>query len=337
MSKATEQPVVTTLETTKRSIYMMDPATVLVVGIDFGDESTPGYDRRVKLPLDPQLTASIKSFGVIRPILARKDGERVVAVDGRRRVMHARAANLELQAANPGIEPEQLIKIKVELIRGDEMSLLSTSHIANAYAVQNAPMDEAADMQRMIDKGAGIAQVALAFGRSEIVVSDRLKLLDLAPEAAALVAKEQLTANAALEIVGLPMADQVRVLQKVRDEAVGVKANGKLDTRAVTTAARAVRAETGKGAAVRQTPKERVAAAYKELEALARGVAESGKPMSADGRTSSQPDSAAMFQVCRKALRILHPDNKTWDSVVKSLIPQEEEHESPKAPKAAAK
>lgn len=333
MAKATEQPVVTELETTKRSIYMQDPFKLLIVGIDFGDESTPGYDPRVKLPLDPLMVASIKEHGVVRVVIARKDGERTVTVDGRRRVMHARAANLELQAENPTISADSLIRVPTEMVRGDEQALHVKSRIANAYAVKDRPLDEAKDIQRMIDKGASIGAVSLAFGLSAAVIGDRLKMLDLAPEAAHLLEKEIITANAALELAGVPMSDQVKILQGARDTAV--KGSGKLSTAAITTAVRATRAATGAGPAVRKTPKERVADAYKEVEALARMIAESARPTGPDNRTASQPEGAAMFAVLRKVAKILHPENKTFDSVVKSLIPTKEDEPEEKEHKPA--
>lgn len=335
MAAVAKESVVTELETTKRSIFVVDPFKLLIVGVDFGGPGDVGYDERVKLPLEENLIESILQDGVQVMVKARTDGERYVVVDGRRRVMHARAANLRLQAANPGIKAEDLIRVKVELVRGDELAVFGMQEIANAYHVSDPPMVQARKIQLMIDKGMDVKRIGLKFGLTKEVVEDRLKLLSLAPEAVVALEQNEVTANAALGLAEISMADQVRVLAKVRDEAVaeGRKA-GKLSTTAVTNAARDVRAATPGTTPTRMTPKEIRAAIYKEVETLACAVAESPKPLAGDNRSSSPPDAAAMFAALRKIAKLSHPDGKTWDALVKSLIPTKEADDEDKPARA---
>lgn len=311
-SAGTTTPV-TELEATKFSILKMDPFKVLVVGIDFGGPGDPGYDERVKLPLDPMMVQSIKKWGVVRTILARKDGDRFVAVDGRRRIMHARAANLELQAENPSVTADQLIRVKVELVRNDEVGLMATSRVANAYAVKDNPITNAKHAQQMLDKGADMPTVALAFGVSVQSVGDWLKLLDVAPEVAAELEKGMLTANAAIELSGVPMAEQVKILQKVRDEAMPARGSkpGKVSTSAVTAAVRDAKTQNGTGAKLKKTPSERIKAVCGVFEGLLKDAVKATDP-------HGPLPSDTMYSALRR-MHLILTDTK-WDSAVKAAV-----------------
>lgn len=311
--------VVTTLETTKRSILMIDPAQCLVVGVDFGDENTPGYDARIKYPIDPLMVESIKKYGVVNPISCRKDGERYVVNAGRRRVLHSRAANLQLQTENPAIAASDLIRIPVMLTNGDEKSLLTKNRISNAYAVKDSGLLEAQNMQQMLDKGASMREVELAFGVSAQSIGDKLKLLELGPEGQKELAAGNITQNAALELTGVPMAEQVKVLQKARDEAIAKgRKDGKLSTATITTAARDAKPDTAKN---KLTPSDRVKAIVKLVETLAADlVASRGdrSPLSKDGKQANAPEPASLDNFLRKVTKLTQ--DKTWDALVKGYL-----------------
>lgn len=332
MAKQEKEQVVTELETTKRSIFMMDPAQLLIVGVDFGGPGDVGYDERILLPeaWDEQLVESIIQDGVQQVVKARKDGERYVVVDGRRRVMHARAANLRMQAANPGIKADDLIRVKTEIVRGDEISLFGIQELANAYRVSDPEIVQARKIQAMLNKGMDEKAIQLKLGISKAVLSDRLKMLQLAPPAVEAVVSGEITTNAALALADIPMAQQVDVLRKTRDEAVaaGVKA-GKLSTAAIQSAVRDSKRDNGQasGGAVRKTPKEIRNETYLHILDLAKGVAESPKPLSADGRSANPPAMEAMFKVVRSICRLVHPDQKTFDALVKELVKAHEAEE----------
>lgn len=327
-NKASIPEVVTTLDTTKYTIFKYDPAMVLLAGLDYGDSSTPGYDPRNNLPADDKflrLVASIRKDGVLRPVIARKDGERIVKIDGGRRILAARAANLQLQAENPGVSKDDLIKIPVVIVRADELGMLNIRNIANSFAVKDDPYSEALAMQKMLDKGASEESLSLSFDYPVVTIRDRLKLLDLAPEAVEALKAKEITGNAALELTGITMGEQVKVLQSAREEAfkvAGVKP-AKLATAAVTAAAQAARRGTPGAAttAVRKTPKEKITEAYALIHALMVQVATAPEPMDKTGRTARMPDMEAVAPVLRKLARLLDEKGKTYDAQVKALIP----------------
>lgn len=321
--KDTKPAVVTQLDTTKLSIFKMDPAALYIIGVDGGDENTEGYDPRVKLPTDPLLIESILTDGVVRPILAYTDGERTVVADGKRRTLHARAANLLLQSRNPGISADNLIKVPVMMFRGDATQRLAIRNIANSYAVKDDPIDEARAMQKMLDKGASLHRIMTAFGLPKVQVEDRLRLLNLDDKVMKAVSAQEVTLNAALEMVKVPMAEQVRILQKARDAAVAQgKTDGKLSTRVIANEVAATRATGNTTVPQRKTPKDKVNESMAILDMLAHDYA---KYLMKDGdgkkpdlaKTPPNPD--AVYAALRKLYMVLG-DGTQFSTKVRNTI-----------------
>lgn len=330
--------VVSELEETKRSYFMADPAQLLVVGVDFGGVGDVGYDQRIELPLDPQLLESIKERGVIKPVHVRTDGERKVVVDGRRRVLHARAVNMKLQAENPGIEAKNLVRVPYIMVRGDEMSLFTIQEISNAYAVTDPPYMQAKKIQFALDRGMSELEVCKTFGISGPTLQDRIKLLNLAPEAAKALVREEMSANAALEMSAIPMAEQLKVLARAREDAIATgRKEGRLSTKTITNAVADTRAAGNTTTPKRQTPSDVVKAIDRIMADLQVGVAKSGAPFGKDGRTANLPELAAMGAALRRIAKLVHKEGKTWDAEIKALVKSltddqaELETETPKA------
>lgn len=308
LSPASVASVVPALDTTKSSVLNIDPNKLLIVGIDFGDSTTPGYDSRVKLPLDEQLVTSICKYGVVIPVEARVDGEdaagepRYLVNAGRRRVMHARVANIRLVAA--GLAP---IKVKTIIVRGDELALMARNRVSNAYAVKDDPITEAGHMSELIGKGASEDDVALAFGVKVVTVKDRLKLLNLAPEAQAKVVAKEMTTNGALELVnaGLSMAEQVQAMVQAR-EAGG----GKLSTKAVANAAKAAQAaKSGTAAKAKKTPSERLVDAASVFTPLTNKLGKGDKLRPEDMETALRRLYERLF-------------SQKWETAIKAVAAQ---------------
>jgi hypothetical protein len=275
---ATPAPtIVEILDSTRASIEQVDPRALIVIGIDEGDKSSPGYDPRVELPLDPDMVESMCRFGVVVPVIARRDGEyldgprkgqaRMVVVDGRRRVIHARAAQLAQIAK--GVTP---LRIKTVLVRGDDLALFATGRVANAYRVNSDPVAQAKEMQRMHDMGASDDDIRIAFGVKLSTVQDRAKLLETAPEVQAKVTAGEITGNAALELASLPMGVQLKVLADAANIATEAGA-AKPSTAHIT---QAVHAAKGADKPAKVTPTEKVKVCATKLEAAAKLAAAGG-------------------------------------------------------------
>lgn len=345
MAKNDKPQVVTELEQTKRSHFMVDPFKLHIIGIDGGGPGDPGYDERVKAPLRQAMVDSIKESGVIVPVQARTDGERMVIVDGRQRVMHARAANLQLQTANPGIDAADLIKVPTFVVRGDEDMMFQRQELANAYRFDDPPDVQARKIQDRLDKGWSEDKVMRTFNISKSTLDDRLKLLNLAPEALKELQSGNLTTNAAIDLAGVTMAEQVKVLAMAREEAIKQgRADGKLSTRTVQAGAANAKADGGSNKPTRKTPTERVKAVSAALERAIFDFskAHGSKAFGPDGKSAKPLEPAEMHALLRKVYKEV--TDRTWDKAVKTYVDQfkadadaEEEKLLDKAPKAATK
>lgn len=313
MSKIDVQSLPSTvLDTIKASTFKVDPFNVKVEGVDFPPtvNMSPGEWDRLQTPLDELLVESICRYGVIKHILARKDGDAFIVVDGRRRVMHARAASIRLQAM--GKDP---IRIPVSVVRGEEIQLFGLARIANAFNLEDLPITNAKNAQWMLDHGASIEEVAFQMGKKPVTIQDWLKLLDLAPELQTAVQEKKLTTNAGLSLSELPMAEQVKAMEVAKVTAA--TAGGKVTTAHVQAAAAQAKVTAG-GSAPKATPKERVTKALDILGNMALLVA--------TGKIDLSKPAASADQILSTLKRVtLILGDRKFDSLVKSLAPKEDD------------
>lgn len=227
----------------RRSYFMFDPDELIVVGLDTNDgPEHPLWDERIKLPLDEGLVRNIQTYGVIEPILFVRDGDKTYVVDGRRRVLHAReAAKRQAQAG------EELVKVPGIPKRGEDTYLFGISRSANACRVNDGPLTNARNAQRMLDMGSSEKEIAVAFGVKEQTVKDWLSLLGLAPKVKTAVAKGVLSPSAAATLAKLSKEEQEGHLEELL--ATGAKPT-------VDNVINKVR--TSKGKAPTNTPKVRI-------------------------------------------------------------------------------
>jgi len=225
-------------DSTRRTYEMMDPHAITIVGLDTQDgPSHPLYDDRFNAPLDPALMENIKRFGVLKPAFVQRDGDVVNAVDGRRRILHARALNLT------GLD----IKVPVIFKRAGEADMYAIARSANRFQLDESPINNAKQAQRMLDLGGNMSDVAVTFGVSPQTVEDWTKLLDLEPAVQSQIHTGEVSVNAGLALAELPKALQGATLDSIR--ATGQKPSAE-------KVVAAVRAARGKQAP--QTPKIRL-------------------------------------------------------------------------------
>lgn len=189
----------------------MAPEDVVVVGVDTdADVGHPLYDERIKLPLEEELVLSIMHFGVKVPIKVRRNGEAYEAVDGRRRVLHAREANRRLKAAR-----QELVRLRAEVERGPDVALLGTAMLSNEFRRQDPPVLLATKIQRALDRGMSKREVGLRIGRTPAAIDRLLQLLELHPKVQAAVERGKLSPSAAERLASLAREDQVLALEEL--------------------------------------------------------------------------------------------------------------------------
>ncbi len=145
-----------------------------------------------------ELAASIKTHGIVQPLIVRKNGDRYQIVAGERRFRAARIAKLK--------------KVPVIIVDYDEKKMREISLIENIQREDLNPVEEAAAIRALM-KEYGLTQEQLSerLGKSRPVIANALRLLSL-PDA---VTK--------MIIEGTLSAGHGRALAGIGDEALQIK------------------------------------------------------------------------------------------------------------------
>jgi ParB family transcriptional regulator, chromosome partitioning protein len=152
------------------------------------------------------LARSIKSTGIIQPIIVRKVGDRFQIIAGERRWRAAQMAGLAR------------VPVVVRAVAtGQERSLLEMALIENIQRENLNPIDEALAYRRLAgDFGLTQEAISEAVGKDRATVANVLRLLKLPQEVRADVASGALSMGHARALLTLPSeADQIRFARDV--------------------------------------------------------------------------------------------------------------------------
>ncbi len=175
------------------------------------------------------LARSIKSNGVIQPIVVRRAGDRFHIIAGERRWRAAQRAGL--------------LRVPVairEVPAGQDRSLLELALIENIQRENLNPIDEALAYRRLTDDfGMTQDDVAAAVGKDRTTVSNMLRLLKLPAEVQAEVAGGTLAMGHARALLALPgEAEQRSVARDVMARGLSVRETEALVRKAAGAAKR---------------------------------------------------------------------------------------------------
>lgn len=183
------------------------PATVVRIPIAAIVESSENARRAFDQAELEGLAQSMRAVGLREPVELKPRGERddgspgaYELVDGARRY---RAAKLLGWTDIPAFihNEEDLVVATVRAVR-------------NNQRVNLTPYEEALDFRNIMAKGATVEQVAALVGRSEDLVKQRLKLLELPADIAQRIGTDGLTLAHAEQII--PIAHNPELLEKAR-------------------------------------------------------------------------------------------------------------------------
>lgn len=217
-----------------KSILKFDPED-LVVELD---ETKPLYQRRGLEPPDENMVATIKSTGVIEPVIVvRGDDGRPYVAAGARRTIAARAANKELR--KEGL-PTKFIPAVYRDEKGSEG--ISVKIIENAQRKDLAISERAEEARLALAAGYEESQVAEWFGVSVSTIHNWREVAHLHPTVQRALDAGAVRLNDAVRQIGkLPKTEQPAALAKVQEAKptrAAKKANGEKTTRTVTPLAR---------------------------------------------------------------------------------------------------
>jgi ParB family transcriptional regulator, chromosome partitioning protein len=158
------------------------------------------------------LAESIKTHGIVQPLLVRRHGQGFELIAGERRWRAAQMAGLTR------------VPVLVKDV-GDE-NLLEIALIENIQREDLNPIEEAQAYKRLIET-VGLTQEALAtrIGRDRSYITNYLRLLKLPPDLQQLVIEGRLSTGHARTILGLSHADvQRRLARQVIEDGLSVRA-----------------------------------------------------------------------------------------------------------------
>lgn len=136
------------------------------------------------------LTESIRSVGVLQPIVVRRDGFEYLLVAGERRWRAAQEAGL--------------LEIPALIRETDDAGSLTEALIENLQREDLSPLEQAAAFQQLEeDFGMSHAEIGKRVGRSRSAVSNTLRLLKLSPAIQKALAEGKLSAGHARALLGL--------------------------------------------------------------------------------------------------------------------------------------
>ena len=174
-----------------------------------------------------ELTASVREHGVIQPLLVTRlpdepgapDAPRYQLIAGERRLRAARAAGLERVpvTVRESVPREQLVLALIENVQREDLN----------------PLEESRAYKRLVDDhGLTQQQVAERVGRSRASVANRLRLLDLTPEARRALAGGAISEGHARALLALrDPAAQRDALARVQRDGLSVRDTERLAQR----------------------------------------------------------------------------------------------------------
>ena len=200
--------------------------------IDLGSEPTEvDVDAIVPGPMQPRthfdegslegLADSIRTHGIVQPLLVRRRGDQYELIAGERRWRAARLAGLS--------------KVPVVVRDVADHDLLEIALIENIQRENLNPIEEAQAYKRLIEN-VGLTQEALAVrvGRDRSYIANFLRLLKLPDDLQQLVVEGRLSTGHARTLLGLSQVDlQRRLARQVIDGGLSVRATEHLVRKAV--------------------------------------------------------------------------------------------------------
>lgn len=162
------------------------------------------------------LAESIKTHGIVQPILVRRRAGRYELVAGERRLRAAKIAGLTTVPAVVREVPDE--------------DLLEVALIENIQREDLNPIEEAQAYKKLIE-GVGLTQEALAarIGRDRSYITNYLRLLRLPDDLQTLVKQRHLSTGHARSLLGLQDPEQQRRTAKsVLESDLSVRATEKL-------------------------------------------------------------------------------------------------------------
>jgi len=203
-----------------------------------------------------ELAGSVKTLGIVQPILVNDNNGVYTIIAGERRYRAARLA--------------QLTEVPVIVKEYTEMEILQVSIIENIQRQDLTPIEEATSYKRLMDEFFFSADdIAAKIGKNKHSIISALHLLELAPRAQELASHGKLTASHARVLLSVEDPQlQAYCSEKIVEEGLSVRAAEAMIAQELKAAAKEAAGETreAKEEHVSFTTQESAAYAYRDAE-----------------------------------------------------------------------
>jgi ParB family chromosome partitioning protein len=154
---------------------LFDPADLVLVD----DKGSAIFDERIFDAPEESMVLNIMAYGVIEPIVVRKNPEtgKTEVVAGRGRVLATREANKRLK--KKGEEP---IWVPAVVRRGEPHVLMGVMVSENVHRRAETPLQKAQKVARFLDLGRSEEEAAIMMGVSTTTIKNMVRLLDAPKE-----------------------------------------------------------------------------------------------------------------------------------------------------------
>ena len=225
-----------------------DPVTVRISEVEPNRDQPRKYFDDEKLE---ELSESIKTYGILQPILVQKKDGYYEIIAGERRWRAALKAGLK--------------EIPVIIREYTDKEILELSLIENIQREDLNPIEEAEAYKRLIDEfGMSQEEMAKRVSKSRSAVANSLRLLKLEGDVRKMLVDGQLSMGHARALLPLEIAEeQIEVARKVADRKMSVRETEKLVRDILKTGA-----GSGTKAVKTEQPQEdpSIAVIYKQIE-----------------------------------------------------------------------
>jgi ParB family chromosome partitioning protein len=196
----------------KKDVLLFDPEDLVLVE----DVASAIYDERVKLPVSESLVLNIMTYGILEPVLVRKNQEtgKTEVVAGRQRVKACREANKRLK--KQGSEQHRVPAI---IKRGDPATLMGVMVSENEQREDDTPLGRAKKVARFMDLGRSEDEAAVMMGVSKASIKNMLGLLDAPAAVRKAVESGAITSSDGYKLAKLEPEEAAKRVEKLKTEA----------------------------------------------------------------------------------------------------------------------
>lgn len=204
----TEKRKRTAVDAPRGNLFLMLPGDLTLVI----DESHRLYDERVHWPVDPTRVKNVMKFGIRDNVVACKEGDKILVVNGRQRVKWALAANKILES-----EGKELIRVPVTLSRDDETTQTGLMISLNEIRSPDELFSKIDKLQRYLGQGRSDLEAATTFGVTTATIKNWLRLTETSAAVKKAVRDGRIPPTAAYKLAGLSVEKQKAALEKMLD------------------------------------------------------------------------------------------------------------------------